>query len=410
MIHGRVIGNELRDVPPERLPVWGQRWFRPGRALGPSQYSMHTFYVTGMTEAAPVSTQFEPTLTEEDDEDDEDSSSSYLPSPFLFSPSYAQTHSTELTPSSSDSSSLRIHNPSVHRFESAPTTPTPLGRASHNLHPNSVHLLASQNAAHSSAMFLPMSHPDHLGTTCNVSGSLMPPPALHSAPPVHGSHVSPRHDRTPGHINFHSTNMQHLSNTSYGNHLPSGQFQLQQLLPPPRASPHITTAHGQQSAQFSQSNPSPHYASDHFISLLQVNQAVPLPTPMTSTSHNFTFALPQQNFGSGSSWNNHANMLAIEQRPNQVSIRHTPPENTTPGWPSGFTADYPTFPEVVPTRPIGLYPPAPDDFWSMSSECYRNPSPLEEPLVTFAHSRIERSALFDSMQSYDRSGGSRPAG
>ncbi|KIJ20400.1 hypothetical protein PAXINDRAFT_166460, partial [Paxillus involutus ATCC 200175] len=216
MIHGRVIGNELRDVPPERLPVWGQRWFRPGRALGPSQYSMHTFHVTGMTEAAPVSTQFEPPLTEEDDEDDEDSSSSYLPSPFLFSPSYAQTHPTELTPSYSDSSSLRIHKPSVHRYESAPTTPTPLGRASHALHPNSVHLLASQNAAHSSAMFLPMSHSDDLVTPCD--GSLMPPPALHSALPVQSSHVSPRHDCTPGHINFHSTNMQHLSNTSYGNH------------------------------------------------------------------------------------------------------------------------------------------------------------------------------------------------
>ncbi|KIL00533.1 hypothetical protein PAXRUDRAFT_194010 [Paxillus rubicundulus Ve08.2h10] len=259
-------------------------------------------------------------------------------------------------------------------------------------------------------MLLPR-HPEHPDTPCNVSGSFMAPPALHSALPVQGSYVSSRHDLTPGHVNFHSTNMQHLSNPSYRNYLPSGQYQLQQPLSPRRGPPRVTTVHEQQLAQFSQSNRSPHYASEYLTPLLQVdNQTVPLPTPMTSTSHDLTLALPQQNVGSGSLWNNHANMLAIEQRPNQASIWHTPPENTTPGWPSSSTAEYPTFPEVAATRFIGLCPPAPEDFWSMSPECPRNPSPLEEPLITFAHPRIERSVLFDSAQSYHRPGGSRPAG
>ncbi|KAF9226718.1 hypothetical protein BS17DRAFT_500185 [Gyrodon lividus] len=409
MIHGRVIGNELRDVPPERLPVWGQRWFRSRRALGPSRYFMHTFCVNGMTEAAPVLSspaQFELTITEEDDDDDDDeSSASQLPSPLPFSPLYAQTCPTELAPSDSNLSSLQAHNPSVYHHHSAPTTPTSLRQANHTLRPNSVHSLASQNAVHPDAMFLPRRHSEHLGTPRNVPGCPMPPPTQHPALPVGGYHVSPGYDLTLGHINFPSTDMQHRASPSHVNHLPSGRLPLQQFVSAHHATPQVPIVQEQPPVQFFQ----PHPDSNHFPQLLQAdNQTMSVPTRMTSGSHNF-LALPQQNVGSGSSWNNHANMLAIEQPPDPVSILRIPPENTTSGWPSGSTPNYLTFPEVLLTQATGPSPPTPDDLWNVSSDQHRNPSPLEGSLTTFTYSCIKGSILFDSVQSYNRPG-SRPTG
>ncbi|KAF9238776.1 hypothetical protein BU15DRAFT_62297 [Melanogaster broomeanus] len=416
MVHGRVIGNELRDVPPERistkdlprgfkLPVWGQRWLRPRRALGPSRYFVHTFHANGMTEAAPMLTspaQFEMTITGEDDDDDDDeeySLSSQLLSPFPLSSS--QTYLTEPIPFDSEFSSLQTPNALVYHNHSAPATPSS-SRWANTRHPNSMSF-ASQNAVHPSPMLLQRRHSEQLPTLRNNPRSLMPPPAQHSTMPTRSFHVSPEYDYALGHIGFPSTSMQHHSNPSYMNQLPHGRPQSPQVVSQQHASLQAPTVHGQASAQFFQSNASPHSDSEYFLQLLQADdQPAYMPTPRTSAPHNFTLTSPQHNVGSGSSWNNHDSIPAVEQPPVPGSVLRIPPESTTSGWPLGSIHSYPTFPEVFLTQATGSSPPTPEDFRNIFSDRYGNPSPLEEQLSTFTYSHVEESVLFDSRPSPHR--------
>ncbi|KAL4076223.1 hypothetical protein J3A83DRAFT_4370416 [Scleroderma citrinum] len=114
MINGRIIGAELREVPPERLPVWGQRWTNPRLALGPSEWYEHEFHIGMDPEGAPMlmlNVPNEPSIMQDTDHGDSVSSSS-PPSPSFTLPSNFNSSFGSLyrdIPTSSDTSSHADH-------------------------------------------------------------------------------------------------------------------------------------------------------------------------------------------------------------------------------------------------------------------------------------------------------------
>ncbi|EIW76197.1 hypothetical protein CONPUDRAFT_168776 [Coniophora puteana RWD-64-598 SS2] len=81
MIDGRIPGLELKHIPPECLPIWGQKWAKPYRPLGPSQACEHAFWISGSAEDLPFLVEPDsPTLTSETAGSDH--TSSYLASPY----------------------------------------------------------------------------------------------------------------------------------------------------------------------------------------------------------------------------------------------------------------------------------------------------------------------------------------
>ncbi|KIJ69932.1 hypothetical protein HYDPIDRAFT_23088 [Hydnomerulius pinastri MD-312] len=398
MINGRVIGSELRDVPPERLAIWGQRWTKPRRALGPSEFSCHEFRVDGSTEAPPAlvtPTTFLLTITEDDDDGDEDSSSSQFPSPFPFSPQSARSYSAELMQSDFPSSSLQMYPSPIHGQLSAPTIPASLGQVDHALHLNDAHSNPSQSMLHSGAVRLSRHHS------------------------VPGSHFTSRQGLHPIAPRQPSSSPRGAQASQQYSIAPPRSFSTGHLQVPQFTSPHHTPlqmpmVHSDQSTQlFAQ--PSPQYAPaptrDPLLQYLHAdNQVMSLPAPTTSTPNQHSYSSPPQTVGSASSWNNHTRgILAIEQSLASGSILRIPPENAIMGWPFPAPSSHPAFQEALPTQASASTSSDPDrDYWDLITGPYRNPSPLEAPLCTFTQPQIEGSILFDCGQSYNRMQSSGP--
>ncbi|KAH7931328.1 hypothetical protein BV22DRAFT_1124255 [Leucogyrophana mollusca] len=121
-MNGRVVGNELRDVPRECLAVWGVKWVRrPRRASGPTEGVETEFWAGGESDALPL--LLTPTHPPESVTDTSDSSDEVNEaSPNVPSPLSPQSYHGEFNFDGTDPL-LPLHNLSPSRHHSAPVSP-----------------------------------------------------------------------------------------------------------------------------------------------------------------------------------------------------------------------------------------------------------------------------------------------
>ncbi|KAG8218518.1 hypothetical protein J3R82DRAFT_4156 [Butyriboletus roseoflavus] len=299
---GRVIGNELRGVPPECLPIWGQRWSGYRAPHGPSPFSTRIFSVDRMSEMGPVltsPTQFETTLTEEDEGDDTSSESGRLYSTFPSSLLAIQPDATELT------------------FRPETPAPRSVYCSSSHLHgsPEILHRSGGypppQNSTCFGTMLLQRQQSEHSDIQRHASEPLLHPPALHHEISIQCGCGAFEDDYTLWDMDRTSASIEPQAGPSYRSHVPSGQLQHPMPL---HSIPEwqFANPHTQSSAYPIQANPLSLSGSD---CLLQPSQAGDrdkfIATPPLPPTYCFTLPLSQQNVGVNSSWNHESSMTMI---------------------------------------------------------------------------------------------------
>lgn len=368
MICGRVIGNELRDVPPEcvshcrtrshwsvninfKLPIWGQRWSGYRAPHGPSPFSTRVFSVDRMSEMGPAltsPTQFEAMLTEEDEGEDTSSESGRLYSTFPSSPSAIHLDVTELTPRSVHCSSSHPHGGSeiLHRS---------------NGHP------PPQNSTCFGTTLLRRQRSEQSYMQRHALEPLLHPPALHHGISIQGGCGSFENDYSLWDMDPTSAGIQPPIGSSYRSHVPSGQ--LQHALPPPSI-PEFANAHTQSSAYLSPlSLPGRGCLFQPFQADDRAKFITTTPPPPS-----YCLTLSQQN-GIDSSWNHDSSMTMIP------SITHTRNPMISQ-WPSGSVPPNLSFPEPLQNSGSSLGPGV--SYHPVSNHRRNLPHP-EDLLGTFAH-------------------------
>ncbi|KAH0839803.1 hypothetical protein J3R83DRAFT_748 [Lanmaoa asiatica] len=363
MIYGRVIGNELRDVPPEcaniysKLPIWGQRWSGHRAPRGPSPFSTRIFSVDRMSEIGPAltsPTQFEVTLTEEDEGEETNSESSRLYNTSPLSPLAIQTDATELT--------FRRETPaprSVQRSSSHPHGSPKI------LHRNTGDLPLQNSTCFTTTLF-PRRQSEQSRIQHHASEPLLHPPALHHGTPIQGDRGSFENNYTLWDIDRPSTSNQPQAGPFHGSYFPTGQ--LQYAMPP------HSIYQWQFANAYTQSSAYP--GSGYLLQPFQADDKTRfIPTTPPSSSHSFTTALPQQIFGIDSSWNHESSTTMIP------GIAH-PRNPMISQWPSGSVPLNPSFPGSLQNSESSL---GPGVSYHLVSDHHRNSSHTEDLLGTFAH-------------------------
>ncbi|KAG9317341.1 hypothetical protein JVU11DRAFT_1540 [Chiua virens] len=316
MIYGRVIGNELRDVPPECLPVWGQRWAGYRTPQGPSPFSTRILSVDQMSEVGPIltsPTQFERTLMEEDEGVDTGSESSPVYSAFPLSPLTIRTDVTELSSQIETSSPSSVHPSSGHLHDSLEVsrrfTGHPLSRNSRR--PRTISLSRRQFSIQHHGAEPPL----HL-------------PTVHDDLPTQRGRGLSEQEYDPWDIDYTSTSIR--ADLYQGNH-----EQLQFTIPPHSSVEwQFSDAHTQFPAYPSQPNTSSHSFTGYPSRSLQPNdrdRMIPMTPP--SFTHFSALPLPQQHAGIDTPWN-HDTLASGITYPRNLMIPQwpsTPPNQSFPG-------------------------------------------------------------------------------
>ncbi|KAF8559164.1 hypothetical protein OG21DRAFT_1481014 [Imleria badia] len=365
MVYGRVIGNELRDVPPECLPIWGQRWSSYRAPHGPSPFSTRIFSVDRMSEVGPAltsPTQFEVTLAEEDEGEDATSESSQFRSSIPSSPLAIQADATGLA--------------------SRPETPMPRSdrRSSNYPHdsPKMLHWSTGHPPPQTSTRFcttlLPRRQFVQSGTQYRASEPILQPPALHHGIPIQSGHRSFENDCALWGMDCTPTSIQPPADHSHPIQIPTGQLQ-HTILPHSIPEWHFANAHTQSSEYPLQLDPSSYPGSGCLLLPFQADEPTRIvPTMSPSSSHCFTIPFPQQNVAPDSSRNHESSINMIP------GIAH-PQYPVMPPWRQGSTLPNSPFPRPLqdPGSPPGL-----GVFYHLVSDHHEQSTHSEGFLGTFA--------------------------